>query len=244
MKRVVFISQLGEPSVYNTDDFTSMCPSGLEKDWIKERLQPVANRYNFQLESVDVCRGDELPDVHSVDAVIISGSRHTPTDSYPWLDTLKSWLLDYRKRARPLLGVCAGHQLVSTLFDDAKLSDRDDGLMAGAYTIDLNERGQAHPLFAGLSAKPTFLFANYMHITLPAAAQDKVLASVSGSPAIVVDHGDHWFSSQFHPESCAQTWRCYYKHAPDVNTDAYAGSHDGAKMMENFFAIAQAATAS
>lgn len=241
MKRVVYISMLGEPSHYNTDNFKSLCSSGLEKDWVKDWLQPLAGKYNLRIESIDICRGETLPDIDSVDAVIIGGSNHDIRNHYSWLDELTNWLKDYRKRHRPLLGICGGHQLVSTVFEGGVLTESESGLMAGAFTIELNELGRQHPFFKGISDNPRFLFANYLHMTFPSAPHGRVLASVNNSPAIVVDHGDNWLSCQFHPESREQAWRCFYKDNPKVNTDAYSGDHDGEKLIENFFAIAQAA---
>lgn len=241
MKRVLYISMLGEPSHYNPDNFKSLCSSGLEKDWIKEWLQPLAEDYNFQIESIDICRGDSLPNVDNVDAVIIGGSNHDIRNQYSWLGVLTNWLKAYRKRHRPLLGICGGHQLVSTVFEGGELTERESGLMAGAFSIELSELGKQHPFFKGISDNPRFLFANYLHMTFPSAPHGRVLASVNGSPAIVVDHGDNWLSCQFHPESREQGWRCFYKDSSSVDTGAYSGGHDGVKLMANFFAISQAA---
>jgi len=33
-RKLLFISMLGESSLYHVDDYKQICPSGLEKDWI------------------------------------------------------------------------------------------------------------------------------------------------------------------------------------------------------------------
>lgn len=239
MKQVVYISMLGEPSHYNIDSFKSLCASGLEKDWVVDWFQSLAEKYGFNFISVDICRGEELPSLSAVDAIIVGGSNHDIRKSFPWLKRLTAWLIKYRTFGRPLLAICAGHQLISTVFEDGTLAERERGLMAGSFVVKLSKLGQKHPLFEGISKDPKFLFANSLHVIPSDSLANKALASIGESHAICVDHGEYWYSCQFHPESQKKTWECFFKENNDVDMDLYFEDHNGKRFIENFFKISK-----
>ncbi len=238
-RNLLFISMLGEDSVYRTGDYQDMCPSGLEKDWILGQLAPMAREFGFQLRAIDICRGDALPPPADVEAVIVGGTAHIVNEDHPWLDDLSGWLQEFRPLGRPLLGICGGHQLACLLFENGTLTYRNSGTLAGTYAVELSESGRGHPLFAGMSGSPRFHFANFLHILPAADVGEKVLASVGESPAIAVDHGGHWYSCQFHPESSKAMWTCFFKREPEVDIGAFTEEHDGGRMVGNFLQIAE-----
>ena len=79
---------LGEKELFDTDHFGSLCSSGQEKDWIVEWFGPMAQKMGFSLSSVDICRGDTLPEVDNGDCVILGGTMHVVTEDRPWLHAL------------------------------------------------------------------------------------------------------------------------------------------------------------
>lgn len=239
MKKLVYISMLGEPSCYNVEDFKKLCSSGLEKDWIIEWHQPLAAEYGFKMSSVDICRGDQLPTPNAVDTVIVGGTNHDIREKFAWLTRLIDWLKEYRNLYRPLLGICGGHQLVSTVFDGGKLVERNGGRLAGTYSVNLSEIGQQHPLFKEIAQNPKFHFGNSLYVLPSDSLSKKVLASVGENPAIAVDHGGHWYSCQFHPESQKKTWECLFKGDVGVDMKLYSEDHDGQAFLKNFFKISR-----
>lgn len=239
MKQVVYISMLGEPSHYNIDNFKNLCNSGLEKDWVVEWFQSLAKEYGFSFISVDICRGEELPPLSAIDTVIVGGSNHDIREGFPWLERLTSWLMKYRSLGRPLLAICAGHQLISTVFEDGTLTEREGGLLVGSFAVELSELGQKHPLFEGIIKDPKFLFANSLHVLPSDSLAGKALAFIGESPAICVDHGGYWYSCQFHPESQKKTWECFFKENSNVDINLYSDEHDGKRLIENFFKISK-----
>ena len=238
-RNLLFISMLGEDSVYKTGDYRDLCPSGLEKDWILDRYLPMAREYGFELRAIDICRGDPLPPPADIDAAIVGGTAHIVKEKYGWLDDLSGWLHQFRPLRRPFLGICGGHQLACLLFENGSLAYRNGGTVAGTYAVELSENGRGHPLFVGMSGSPRFHFANYLHILPAADTRIKVLASLGESPAIAVDHGGHWYSCQFHPESSKAMWTCFFKREPEVDVDAFTEDHDGPRMIANFLRIAE-----
>lgn len=238
-RNLLFISMLGESDVFDPTGFQVLCASGLEKDWIFNWYDSMARGFGFQLNCIDVCRGDELPEPLKVHAVILGGTIHDVSEGRPWMLTVSAWLLGYRKLQRPLLGICGGHQLVSTLLSEGSLERRCSGKLIGTHAISLTGDGRHHPLFEGLSAAPRFHFSNYLHIIPASHSPDVVLASIDESPAVVLDHGADWYSCQFHPEARKNSWACRYRHhVPDV-TASYAEAHDGTRLIGNFLHIAQ-----
>ena len=54
-------------------------------------------------------------------------------------------------------------------------------------------------------------------------------------PAIAIDHGNNWFSAQFHPESRKQSWDIYYGSKEKNYKSKYSYDHNGSKFLSNFF---------
>ena len=240
-KSLLFISMLGEKELFDTDHFGSLCSSGQEKDWIVEWFGPLAQEIGFSLSGIDICRGDTLPEVDNVDCVILGGTMHVVTEDRSWLHALYAWLRRYRKAGKPLLGICGGHQLVSTQLEDGALDGRAGGTLAGTYEIELTDLGIQHPLFEGLSSSPRFNFANYLHVIPSETQKAKVLARIGESSAISIDHGNNWYTTQFHPESRRQVWSCMYEHTEPQHVGNYSDDQDGAVLIQNFLRIASKA---
>jgi len=82
------------------------------------------------------------PPLDSVDAVLITGSRHTAFDNDPWI--LK--LVDYAKRAIDsdcvrVLGVCFGHQIIGRAMG-ARLGKNEKGWEVAVTDVELTDKGK------------------------------------------------------------------------------------------------------
>ena len=238
-KSLLFISMLGENELFNPDYFKSLCSSGQERDWIEAWFGPMALEMGFSFSGIDICRGDSLPALDDFDCVILGGTMHVVTENRPWLRALCEWLRQYRIANKPLLAICGGHQLVSTQFEDGVLNGRVGGTLAGTYEIELTDLGRQHPLFEGLSGSPRFNFANYLHVIPSASQQARVLARIGESSAICIDHGNHWYTTQFHPESRRCVWSCMYENTAPEHVGNYSDDQDGPSLIRNFMKIAQ-----
>ena len=113
---------LGEIEHIDPKNFVSLCKSGKEKDWVTEWHNDIANDAGFTIFGVDICSGEELPEIKSIYAVILGGTLHVVNENRSWLHHLRSWLSIYRKTNRPLLAICGGHQLLASRVSSAVLS--------------------------------------------------------------------------------------------------------------------------
>lgn len=229
---------LGEAEHYEPQNFTNLCPSGYERDWVLDWHGGAAEAAGLTLEGVDICRGEALPGANEFAVVILGGTMHVVTEDREWLHRLRAWLKAYRETGRPLLAICGGHQVLSTQFGGGTLTGREAGTLAGTYPVSLTDAGRHHPLFAEMTETPRFHFANYLHVIPDGTQAAGVLAVQDDSPAIAVDHGGDWFSTQFHPEARKASWDRYYSLQDPEFESAYAPEHDGAKLLANFFSYA------
>lgn len=238
--RLLYISMLGTPDTYDVKAFTAICPSGLERDWISEWHGPAAAEFGLDLTAVDICRGERLPDADGVAAVILGGTFHSVAERRPWLQRAVAWLTGYRRTSRPLLGICGGHQLVAARIEDGELADRPAGVLMETAAVGLTPQGRAHPLFAGLPETPSFHFGNSQLIRPSPGQRGGILATQPSHPAAAIDHGDNWFSCQFHPEARKIEFDCYFASRDPAYESAYAATHDGPAVLTNFFRLAAA----
>ena len=235
MKNALFISMLGESEHVCNEDYITLCNSGKEKDWVVDWHRSIAENAGYKFLGTDICHEEKLPDTNNIDTVILGGTLHVITENRKWLHNLRNWLTDYRKTKKPLLAICGGHQMLSSQFADGELTKRPEGTLAGTYKIKLTEKGKTHPLFLDMPENPRFHFANYLHI-LPSISQKRdILAIHDNSPALAIDHGNNWFSTQFHPESRKQSWDIYYGLREKIYKSNYTEEHDGNILISNFF---------
>ncbi|RDW69384.1 class I glutamine amidotransferase-like protein [Coleophoma cylindrospora] len=97
----------------------------------------------LELSTWDVVnQADSYPDLSSIDAILISGSKHNSFDNDPWIlklvDFVQAILAQRRVR---VIGICFGHQIVGRALG-AKVDRSDKGWEASVTAIDLTKRGQ------------------------------------------------------------------------------------------------------
>ena len=232
---------LGDDDQIDPSEFTRLCASGLEKDWIVEWFAPLASEYGFALTGIDICREDVWPDPNTIDAVIVGGTIHTVDEDRPWFHALKVWLEKYRETQKPLLGICGGHQFIATQMENGTLQLRPEGRLVGTYPVQVTAHGENHALMKKLSREQRFSFGNFYHVVPSEQHQANVLATYASSSAIALDHGGHWYSTQFHPESRLEAWQTFFAKRDSENIGFYTEDHDGEQLLCNFLEIARAA---
>ncbi|KAI9649837.1 hypothetical protein NHQ30_002419 [Ciborinia camelliae] len=116
--------------------FTSLLERGASS--LSPPLPPSA----LQISKYDVVTAQEYPSLESIDAVMISGSRHTSFESDAWIlklvDFVKGVLAQDRVR---LVGVCFGHQIVGRALG-VKVDRSDKGWEVSVTPVELTGRGK------------------------------------------------------------------------------------------------------
>ncbi|PNY23709.1 glutamine amidotransferase-like protein, partial [Tolypocladium capitatum] len=82
------------------------------------------------------------PALEDIDAVLLTGSRHTAFDDDPWIENLVA----FTKRALDggrvkVVGICFGHQIVGRALG-ARVSQSDKGWEVAVTEVDLTEQGR------------------------------------------------------------------------------------------------------
>lgn len=232
MRRVLFVSMIGQPGRYDPSIYDGIPGGDNEVHWVFLRLRDLGLAGRIAYRGVFVCRGEALPGPDEADAVILGGSYHSVHDDLGWQRATRDWLRRYRATGRPLLAICGGQQMVCAM-DGAAVEPVPSGVMAGTMPVTLTLAGRAHFLFAGYGAAPGFHWANEERVARPPAGAE-VLATRPEVPCAALDHGGGWYSVQFHPEatheSMAVSWRPQH---PEYGEN-YRPAPDGYLLLRNF----------
>lgn len=224
-KHVIFLSQFGEEGSYNPDMFAGLAGGDNEIEWVRAMLDQIGVLDQITYSGRRATHGDPLPHPDEADAVILGGSFHNVSERLPWQLELLDWLETYRESGKPLMGICGGHQLMSTMMG-SNVGGVPNAPMNASMPVELTDAGRGHYLFDDLGEAPVFHFGNYEHVeTAPEGAV--VLAVRPEMPAMALDYGNDWVSVQFHPEA-----------AHDLFAASWRDSHP--EFMENYYELPEA----
>jgi len=148
-------------------------------------------------ETVRVVREPVPRDLSRYGAVFITGSRANLPDPEPWMEPLLDLIRRVHEEARPMLGVCFGHQAIAAALRGPEAVRRAPRSELGWETIRL---GGANPLLEGLPREFTCFVSHFDEVT-PGLPGLEVFASSERCPVqgLQVEDRPIW-SLQFHPE--------------------------------------------
>ena len=86
---------------------------------------------------VDIAGGALLPALADYDAFVLGGSEKGVYDDTPWMGPLRLWLKEARAQAKPLMGICFGHQIMADVFG-GKAEKAGYGLVCGTRRFALD----------------------------------------------------------------------------------------------------------
>lgn len=158
---------------------------------------------------VSVYKGELLPDVSSISAVVITGSPAYVTDLAPWNFAAADFLKEAFAARLPMLGICYGHQLIAWAFGGS-VDFHPRGREIGTVPVMLNDAALNDDLLRGL---PQQMPVNASHqqsvIDLPPGAVR--LISNAFDPNHGFRLGSQTWGFQFHPEFDKQITQAYIK---------------------------------
>ncbi|MFN8159426.1 MAG: type 1 glutamine amidotransferase [Solirubrobacterales bacterium] len=158
----------------------------------------VMDERGVEAATVELDRGEPLPDWRGFDAVLAMGGPMGACDDeeLPWLEGERRLIGEAVDAGRGFLGVCLGVQLLAAALGAPieKLERPEVGLLP----VELTDRGRSHPLFAGVSEPLATLQWHGDTFELPQGAT--LLASSPAAPHQAFAVGERAFGVQFHLE--------------------------------------------
>ena len=153
--------------------------------------QPLA----AQFEVFNVVQGDYPAAGERYDAYLVTGSKADSFGSDPWIQTLKTFLLERYENGDKLLGICFGHQLLALLLG-GRAERASQGWGVGIHRYEVKQRPQwMSPALEEL----TLLISHQDQVTaLPENAT--VIASSDFCPYAAYHINDQVLCFQGHPE--------------------------------------------
>lgn len=153
--------------------------------------QPIEAEFSIY----NVVEGHYPPDDEQFDAYLVTGSKSDSFGGEPWIQTLKTYLLERYQRGDKLLGICFGHQLLALLLG-GKTERAVQGWGVGVHSYRLE-------------ARPEWMTPPLDELQLLVSHQDQVtrlpenatlLASSEFCPVGAYHIGDQVLCFQGHPE--------------------------------------------
>ncbi|KAF4982225.1 hypothetical protein FZEAL_2109 [Fusarium zealandicum] len=143
---------------------------------------------------VSVLEGDAWPDVTDIDAVLITGSRHTAWKDDAWVPSLIEFIQQTYAAEKPMAGICYGHQIISRALG-GKTSRNPGGWELSVHQVDLTLRG------AGVFGRYSFMiYQMHRDAVIEAPPGVEIIASSPGCMVQVIYQPGRILGFQGHPE--------------------------------------------
>jgi GMP synthase (glutamine-hydrolysing) len=165
-------------------------PPGLFCDVLRQR--------DIAAETVQLDRGDPLPDWREPDLVIAMGGPMGVNDEpeHAWLAGEKRWIAQAVRSGVPFFGVCLGAQLLAaSLGAEVRTGEVPE---VGVLPVTLTAEGRADPVFSLLGAEFPALQWHGDTFGIPAGAVR--LAASAAYPSQAFRFGEVAYAVQFHVE--------------------------------------------
>ncbi|WP_163849342.1 type 1 glutamine amidotransferase [Pseudooceanicola aestuarii] len=142
--------------------------------------------HDFEFETYPVVDGIFPDSPLTCDGWLITGSKHGVYEDLPWIAPLETLIRDIRDAARPLVGICFGHQIIAQALG-GRVEKFAGGWVVGSQAyVGANGPGRLNA------------WHQDQVVELPAGAQ--VLASSDSCQFAAVAYGPTIYTVQAHPE--------------------------------------------
>lgn len=182
-------------AVLNNNTNRSACAQQFPDDGHKvvAGLQPLRPGWTFDVwQARD---GVLPPETAAYDGYVLTGSVASVNDTVPWVLQLADrvrWLHSHRV---PTVGLCFGHQMMAHALG-GRVGFSPGGWRVGNATTHFNE---LQPWMQPAQPRVT-LFAVHQEQVLQLPAQARAIGGDAFAPAAALMVGQHFFSTQYHPE--------------------------------------------
>ncbi len=199
----------------------------------------------------NIADGQPLPSLDEISSLVITGSPAYLTDLAPWNYLAADYIRTAVNVAKPLLGICYGHQLLAWTFA-GEIGCHPQGRELGTVPIALSDSARRDPLFCNL---PNAFAAHAAHqqsvLSLPAGATHLAFNDFERVQGFRL--GKCAWGVQFHPEFSADICEHYVRFRwddmvseglqPQRILDQVAETPQAASLLQRFQEIAAACLA-
>jgi GMP synthase (glutamine-hydrolysing) len=154
-----------------------------------------------------------LPKPESLDCLVVMGGPMNVDEHalYPWLVREKEFIRRVIDRGAPLLGVCLGGQLISTVLGGQVTKNREKEI--GWFPVTFTSAAAASPVFASFPQQvPAFHWHGDTFSIPPGALR---LAASDGCDNQAFQFGRHVVAMQFHWDYSLQSVETMVRHCAD-----------------------------
>ena len=157
-----------------------------------------------ELIAYDIAEGGQkLPSTADFDGLVVSGSELGVYDEAVWMQPLRQLLKEAKAAAKPVFGICFGHQIMADTFG-GKAEKAEVGSQLGARSFtDANG-----------SKIDAYVWHQDQVTKVPPGAS--IVASASYCPVAALDYDFPAMSVQFHPEYSENHLRELYDRLPET----------------------------
>ncbi len=175
-------------------------------------LPDLAKRHGWTVSVTEQFAGSGLPDVASIDRIIVMGGPMGTADEkdYPFLKAEKSWIRAAIAQNVPVLGICLGAQLLAEALGAEVLPARHKEI--GFFPVTLTQEARKSRYFHDFPDRFTPLHWHGQTFTLPPGALHIARSEACEQQAF--EMGPH-IGLQFHLEMTADVITGLIKHAGD-----------------------------
>ncbi|KAK0121477.1 hypothetical protein ONS95_009771 [Cadophora gregata] len=168
------------------------------------------------LSTFDVVTAQAYPSLETIDAILLTGSKHNSFDDDPWILKLVEFVRSVlRQRRVRIVGVCFGHQILGRALG-AKVGRSERGWEISVTAMDLTKKGQE--LFGRTSLA---LYQMHRDIVFDYPEGVEPLASTDRCAIQAMYVPKRYISVQGHPEFTEEIMReiVQLRHSTGLFTD-------------------------
>ncbi len=208
-KTLLFISQFAHPGTWSPSTWRRVQDGDDETAALRTLLGSIDMLDRLNYIGIKAHQGEPLPDnLDAIDGVILGGSFASVADNHEWQRRISGWLSRWRETGKPMMGICGGHQLMTTMLG-GRVERSPHGPEVGSLPVTRTAAGREHFLFDGFDDNSCFFFGNFDRV-IEVPEGTTVLGTRPNLPAAALDHGGNWVSVQFHPETtCDRMATCW-----------------------------------
>jgi GMP synthase-like glutamine amidotransferase len=180
----------------------------LQCDAVLDKFQPQFGNYPAMIEqmfdgldlplSFDTydCRPGEFPDnIDEYAFYLTTASRASAYEDLDWIQQLIEFVQLLYRQQKKLIGICFGHQLIALALG-GKVEKSENGWGIGIA----KNRLIAHPAWMGQEPVDINLLVSHQDQVTELPDNTQIIAESDFCPYFIVQWGDHFLSTQGHPE--------------------------------------------